>query len=384
MRRLLAGLLAVMALTDCKCMTRSLDDAFNGVDRSNAVPVSERARAEHLTIPVVDLHSDALLWSRSLLERTDIGHVDLPRMLEGGMALQVFGVVTRTPLLINFTANPDIVDSISMLSRVDGWPEAALSSPLERARFQAGKLHDAAKQSRGTLTVITNQRQLDEHLAAWRVDHHRTAGMLALEGGYPVEGNPDNLQPLFDAGVRMIGLSHFLDSDLGGSAHGWRKGGLTPLGQKVVERMEQMGITVDIAHAAPALIDDLLPVVTRPIVVSHTGVKGVCPGVRNISDAHVQGVARTGGVVGIGFFKAAVCGISVKSVVDGILYVRALVGVQHVSLGSDFDGMVKTGVDASQLAEITQELLARGLTHDEVYAIMGGNALRVLRGNLPP
>jgi microsomal dipeptidase-like Zn-dependent dipeptidase len=122
----------------------------------------------------------------------------------------------------------------------------------------------------------------------------------------------------------------------------------------------------------------------RPVVSSHGGVKATCNNNRNLTDDEIRGVARTGGVIGIGYWDAAVCDISPHSIARAIRYVRDLVGIQYVALGSDFDGSTTTRFDVSQLVQVTQALLDEGFTPDEVRAVMGGNALRVIRAGLVP
>ena len=118
------------------------------------------------------------------------------------------------------------------------------------------------------------------------------------------------------------------------------------------------------------------------MVVSHTGVKGTCDNARNLSDAHLRGVARTGGVVGIGFWETAVCGRR-GALARAMRHAVAVAGIDHVALGSDFDGAVSTPFDAAGLPVLTEALLAEGFDDEEIARIMGGNAVRVLRSALP-
>ena len=208
-------------------------------------------------------------------------------------------------------------------------------------------------------------------------------GLLAMEGLHPIENDPDGLQELFDAGFRMMALTHMFDNSLAGAAHGEAQMGLLPSGRKLVGEMERRGIVVDLAHASPATIDDVLAIATRPVVVSHTGLQGTCAGSRNLSDEHAQAIAAAGGVIGVGFWSGAVCEASVAAIADAIDYGVALVGVKHIGLGSDFDGTVETPVDASGIGLITHELLLRGYSDAEIAMIMGGNVRRVLLQVLP-
>jgi membrane dipeptidase len=140
---------------------------------------------------------------------------------------------------------------------------------------------------------------------------------------------------------------------------------------------------VDLAHASSRSIDDVLSIATRPLVVSHTGVKAICDNNRNLSDAQILGVAKTGGLIGVGYWPTATCGNNTAAIVRAMNHIVGLVGVEHVALGSDFDGSVEEPFDTTGLAKITEELLAQGFTEDQIRLIMGGNLLHFLEKNLP-
>jgi microsomal dipeptidase-like Zn-dependent dipeptidase len=198
-----------------------------------------------------------------------------------------------------------------------------------------------------------------------------------------LEGNFDNLARLFQAGFRMLAPAHFVDTDVGGSAHGERKTGLTPLGRHVIAEMERIGMLVDLAHASRRTIDDVLDMATRPVVFSHTGVTATCDSPRNVTDATLRRVAENGGLVGIGFFESAVCGEDLDAVVRAIRHSVDLIGAEHVALGSDFDGFVQTPIDAAELPALTDALLSAGFSPGQIERIMGGNVLDLLSRTLP-
>ena len=207
--------------------------------------------------------------------------------------------------------------------------------------------------------------------------------MLATEGLHPLEGKLENLDRLYDAGFRITGLTHFFDNEIGGSAHGWDKGGLTPFGKQVIQRLEEKKIIVDLAHASPKVIDDVLAMAQRPVLVSHTGVQGTCPGPRNLSDAHVKAIAAKGGVIGIAYFHGAVCDLNAAGIVRAIQHAVKLAGVKHVALGSDFDGAIRVAFDTTGLVLLTQGLLEAGFSESDIADIMGGNIKRLLLAQLP-
>jgi len=346
---------------------------------------SERAVELHKKLLVADLHADSLLWNRDLLDRSDSGHVDVPRLIEGNVALQAFTVVTKTPYVwkMNIERNDDQTDNIKILAIAERWPAATWSSLAERALYQASKLRDAAARSGGKLTLITSSAELSSYLDRRITGPHITAGFLGIEGAHALDGNLDNVDRLFDAGFRMMAPTHFFDNDIGGSAHGVEKGGLTDKGKEMIRRMESKRMIVDVAHASARTIDDVLAIATRPVFVSHSGVRGTCDNQRNLSDEQLKGIARTGGVIGIGYWDTAVCGTDAQAIAKAIRYSANLVGVDHIGLGSDFDGAVKTPFDTSGLVQITDALIAEGFSDEDIGKIMGRNVLRLLIQNLP-
>lgn len=362
---------------------RLVDARLNGLHEEEPPPVPARARELHRRLAVVDLHVDALLWDRNLRERGERGHADLPRLRAGNLALVGFGVVTRSPAGQNFDSNPsDALDVIGPLMFAQGRPAATWRSPRARALEQARALHRLAGAD-PSLRVVRSRADLDALLAGRAADPDLLGGFLALEGGYSLEGELEGLDALFEAGFRMLSPAHFIDGALGGSAHGEEKGGLTPLGRAAVARMEALGIALDLAHASPPTFDEALALATKPVFVSHSGVRGTCDNTRNLSDDQLRAVARTGGVVGIAFFEHAVCGRDAAAIARAARHAADVAGVGHVALGSDWDGAVATPWDATGLVHLTGALLEEGFEEEEVALLMGGNALRALRAVLP-
>ena len=386
MRKLLIALLvlATVGLAVLFSLPPIVDARMNSVETPPPYQVSAQALALHRRLFVADLHDDVLLWPRDLLQRYERGQTDLPRLREGGVSLQVFSTVTKTPRGLNFDRNADDSDNITLLALAQRWPPRTWGSLLERALYQADKLHEAAQASGGQLRVVTSQAELAAALqGGLPAAQGRVIAVLATEGLHPLEGRLENIERMQAAGFRVMGLTHFFDNEVGGSAHGLAKGGLTPFGRQVVQQLQERHLFVDLAHASPKVIDDVLAMTRRPVIVSHTGVQATCRGPRNLSDAHIRAIAATGGVIGIGYFQGAVCGLRTEAIVSAIGHVARLVGARHVALGSDFDGAVKTGFDTTGLAQITQGLLDAGLGEAEVADIMGGNVLRLLQAELP-
>jgi microsomal dipeptidase-like Zn-dependent dipeptidase len=181
----------------------------------------------------------------------------------------------------------------------------------------------------------------------------------------------------------VVGLAHFFDNEFAGSAAGERKTGLTPLGKQLVAEMEARHMIIDLAHSSAATVRDVLAAARRPVIVSHTGVKGTCDNNRNLSDEQLTAIAGHGGLIGIGYWETATCGRDAGAIARAIRHAVGVVGVEHVALGSDFDGAVTEPFDTTGLVMITDALLRQGLSDEEIRKIMGGNALRFFRENLP-
>ncbi len=384
-RTILIGLVAVLVIAAIGFFGIAPMVVEAGMNRVVATPlpaVTPATRALHARLQIADMHADTLLWRRSLLDRADRGQVDLPRLAAGNVALQVFSSVTKTPRHQNYDANGADSDNITLLAIAQAQPPRTWGSLLQRSLWHAEKLDRTAAASDGRLRVIRSPADLDRLLADRAAGRKVVGGMLSIEGLQDLEGNPANLDRLHAAGFRMAGFAHFFDNEAAGSMHGVAKGGLTPLGARVLRRMEALGMVVDVAHASPRAVADILRIARRPVVSSHGGVQATCKVNRNLTDDEIRGIARTGGVVGIGYWEAAVCSTSPAAVAAAIAHVRDLVGIDHVGLGSDFDGAVTTGFDASQLVVVTQALVDRGFSEAEIAKVMGGNVLRVLRAGI--
>jgi len=349
------------------------DQRLNAVAGIAPKPVPVAVREFHDAAFVADMHADSLLWGRDLSEHNERGQADLPRLRQGGVDLQVFSAVTRVPRGMNYASNSADSDSLPILFIAAWRPPATWFRPRERALVQARELRrlTAGRQ----LTLVTRRGDL----AATGL-----RGLLALEGMHALEGDAAALETLYGAGYRMMGLAHFFDNEIAGSAHGVERYGLTPLGRRLLPRMEALGITVDLAHASPAAFADTLEIATRPVVVSHGGVAGTCPGPRNLEDSQLRAIAANGGVIGIGFWKGAVCEPGITGITAAMLHAVRVAGIDHVGLGSDFDGAISAPFDASGLPQLTAALLDAGLSRADVEKVLGGNLRRVLEANLPP
>lgn len=356
---------------------------YNTLSGVPSYPLSARATALQATLSLADLHADSLLWGRDLSHRGTRGHVDIPRLIQGRYALQVFSLSAKVPRNLNYQRNEDDSDVVTWLAWVQRWPVAAWTSRRARALYEAERLQAFAAASGSTFSVIRTGQQLHDFRERRRQNAGITAGLLSLEGSSPLEGSISNLDTLYAAGFRMIGLSHFVDTDMGGSAAGADKYGLTAKGRELVRAMQERHVIVDLAHSSTKTIEDVLALSTRPVVVSHTGIKATCDNNRNLSDAQVRQIAAAGGLIGIGFWDAATCGRDARAIARAILAAVNLAGVDHVALGSDFDGAVEVPFDASQSAQLTAALLDAGLNERQIRRVMGENTLDFLEKHLP-
>lgn len=386
MKRLLLAVLTILLIGGAGFFALApgiVENAQNKLRPADLPEVTPETRRLHDSLQVIDMHSDTLMWDRDVLEHSDRGHLDLPRLEDGNVALQVFSSVSKSPKGQNYDSNTGDSDNITLLTFAQLQPPRTWTSLLDRSLFHAQKLEKAAVDSEGRLRLIRTRADLDALIADREAGKQVTGALFSVEGLQNLEGDVDNLDTLYDAGMRMAGFTHFFDNEVAGSMHGVEKGGLTDLGRRVFAEMERRGIIVDIAHASHAAVAEMLALATKPVVLSHGGVQATCDVNRNLTDEEVRGVAATGGVVGVGYWDAAVCDLTVEAVVDAIDHVVEVGGIETAALGSDYDGSTTVGWDTGDLAAITQELLDRGYDETEVAAIMGGNTLRVLRATLP-
>lgn len=328
------------------------------------------ARELHRELPVLDLHADTPMLasvtgydinakhSRRLPKRVNgIGHLDLPRMREGGLAGQIFGMWTMP--------YPEILCPRSIHKQLDCIDRTVAESAGGMRRCWTGAEIRAAH-AEGVV-----------------------AALAGIEGGQALRGDPTAVAEFARRGVRYIGLLHFSANALGKPAYG--KGvddysGLSAVGHDVVAEMNRLGVIVDLAHINRRGFYDAIAAASGPPMVSHTGVHGVHPHWRNIDDEQIRAVSDAGGCVGIIFARKFLGGNGISALCDHILHVIKVAGDDAPALGSDFDGFVvpPQGLeDVSLLPHLTQALSERGLSKSTLAKLLGGNAIRVLDDNSP-
>lgn len=361
-----------------------IDSKFNYGYAKPPYKVSPQAAALHKTLFIADMHNDSLLWSRDFLKKNSRGYIDLPRMQEGNIALQNFMAVTKTPRGMNFDKNDDKTDNITALAIAECWPVSSWFSLKERALYEARKLHGFAERSQGKLYIIKSADDLAKFRERRIKEPDIVGGVLGIEGVQVLEGDPKNIEAMFNAGYRVIGLVHFFDNEMAGSMHGIQKGGLTEKGKEMLRLAEQKKMIIDISHSSSKTIDDVLALATRPVIVSHTGVKGTVNNNRNLSDDQLRRIAAKGGLIGIGFWKEAVGPITdLKATVRAIRYAVRIAGIDNVALGSDSDGAVAMPFESSGIVLLTDELMKEGFSEADIRKIMGENQAAFYKKMLP-
>jgi len=383
---LLNSLLFIVILVASALMLlpKMLDKSMNPVSEHAPFVVSEEAQALHNTLIVGDWHADSALWNRDLKKTYDYGHADIPRLQAGNVALQMFTTVTKSPSGQNYDSNETGAnDNITALAIVQRWPIKTWSSLFERAMYQANKIKDLEKRDPENFMLIESQYDLGIFLLKRVNNPKMVGGLIGTEGSHALDGNLDNIERLYENSFRMMSLQHFFDNKLGGSLHGTSGAGLTEFGRQAIDEMQRLDIIIDVSHSSENVVKDVLSISNQPLVISHTGFNGYCKSPRNISDSLMIEIAEKGGLIGVGFWDAAVCDNTPKSVAEAIIYGIDLIGAEHVALGSDFDGTITPGFDTSELVAITHELLELGLGKEEIRKVMGENMLSFLQDNLP-
>lgn len=376
--------LVILLISALMLLPAMLDKNMNPVSEHAPFVVSQEAQELHNSLIVGDWHADSALWNRDLKKTYDYGHADIPRLQAGNVALQMFTTVTKSPSGQNYDSNEsDANDNITALAIVQRWPIKTWSSLFERAMYQANKIKDLEKRDPENFMIIESQYDLGIFLLKRVNNPKMVGGLIGTEGSHALDGNLENIERLYENSFRMMSLQHFFDNKLGGSLHGTSGAGLTEFGKQAIDEMQRLDIIIDVSHSSENVVKDVLSISNQPLVISHTGFNGYCESPRNISDSLMIEIAKKGGLIGVGFWDAAVCDNTPRSVAEAIIYGISLIGAEHVALGSDFDGTITPGFDTSELVAITHELLELGLSKEEIRKVMGENMLSFLQENLP-
>ncbi|MBN2335448.1 dipeptidase [Candidatus Bathyarchaeota archaeon] len=323
----------------------------------------QRAKKLHREAVVVDTHCDTLMqflpqtWGmpkpRTLGERGGHGHIDLPRLVEGGVTCQTFAMYTGRRAFV---------------------PEAPLV-----ALQMVDKFYSEIEANEGIVAVTT----ADEIVKAKKKG--LVCGLLAIEGAEPLMGDLGVLRVYHRLGVRMLSFAwNFRTPFADGLGARRSESKLPELGVQALEEMDRLGMVFDVSHLADSVFWDVADVMKGPFIASHSNSRAVCDHARNLTDDMIRALADHGGVMGMNFAPAFVDKekATVEKLVDHVDHIVGLVGPDHVGLGSDFDGIGSTPVgleDASKMPNFTRELVGRGYSDEDVLKILGGNQLRVFK-----
>ncbi len=318
----------------------------------------ERAKHLHFDALVVDTHADTLgpvaRGQRRLGEHSAWGHVDLPRLRLGGVNVQFFALYIEP----DYKPDRGLLRGLQLadvfyreMARYQQWVEPV---------FEFDDIESIV--SRGKIAVV-----------------------LSAEGGEIIQGDLGVLRMLYRLGVRCLGLTWNQRNALADGVGELRTGGgLTRLGAAAVSEMNRLGMVVDVSHLNEAGFWDVLNLTKAPLLASHTNARALCDHPRNLWDEQIISLARGGGVIGITFapnFLRSERRAGLEDVLDHIDHVANLVGTQSIGLGSDFDGIGMTPVgleDATRLPDLTDGLVRRGYTDEQIRGILGGNHMRLL------
>lgn len=308
----------------------------------------------HAAAVIVDLHCDTVLelhaGARTLDQRSAKGHIDLPRLRAGGVDVQVFAV---------FVA-----------------PRSALRGPA-RARELIDTFHAAVRANAAQITHVTTVAEIEHAQRAGKI-----AAVLSIENGDALGGDLAAVDDLYRRGVRLMSLTWNPSNALGDGALGRQHGGLTDLGRAVLRRMNDLGLVVDVSHLSEAAFWDAVRATRGPLVASHSNAAALHRHPRNLSDQQLREVAKRGGVVGVNFYAGFLGASTLERVLDHIDHMVTVMGIDHVALGSDYDGIPQAPAgleDVSKLPNLTAGLQRRGYSTEQIHKILGGNALRVFR-----
>jgi membrane dipeptidase len=300
-----------------------------------------------------------------------LGHTDLPRLIESG------------------------ITAVFLVAWVDAtYTHATPDGSFGRAMAAVDVVHAFVARHPERLLLATVGADVRQAKATGRI-----AVFLGVEGGHAIEGSLERLRTLYARGVRYLTLTWNNGNAWAGSSigiEGTRTGGLTDFGRTVIAEMNRLGMLVDVSHASDATVADVLETSTVPVIATHSSARALADHPRNLTDAQLRGIAQAGGVINVNFYSrfidpayraavdagAAVLPVTPLSVlIDHIDHVAAIAGVEHVGLGSDFDGMsaLPDGVpDVTGLPRIADALVARGYAEADVIGILGQNMLRLL------
>ncbi|WP_434655386.1 dipeptidase [Thermoanaerobacterium thermosaccharolyticum] len=305
----------------------------------------------------VDFHCDTLYLiqkdNRDITKKNDKGHIDLIRLDEGMVHLQVFATFIE--------------------------PEYVRKDAATKTLKMIDKLYQLMEKT-DKIKLILSGKDVEE-----AKNESKIGALLSIEGGEALEGDLALLRMFYKLGVRAMTLTWSLRNDLGDGILGSSDYGLTSFGKDVIKEMNRLGMIVDVSHLNERGFWDAINICEKPLIASHSDCKALCRHPRNLSDDQIKAIAAKGGVIGINFcpdFLRDDDNASVEDVLDHIEHIVNLVGVEHVGFGSDFDGIEKTPFgldDAASFPKILDGLKKRGFKDDEINSISHDNFERIIK-----
>ncbi|MCP2239440.1 dipeptidase [Thermoanaerobacterium thermosaccharolyticum] len=305
----------------------------------------------------VDFHCDTLYLiqkdNRDITKKNDKGHIDLIRLDEGMVHLQVFATFIE--------------------------PEYVRKDAATKTLKMIDKLYQLMEKT-DKIKLILSGKDVEE-----AKNESKIGALLSIEGGEALEGDLSLLRMFYKLGVRAMTLTWSLRNDLGDGILGSSDYGLTSFGKDVIKEMNRLGMIVDVSHLNERGFWDVIDICEKPLIASHSDCRALCNHPRNLSDEQIKAIADKGGVIGMNFcpdFLRDDGNASVEDVLDHIEHIVSLVGVEHVGFGSDFDGIEKTPFgldDAASFPKILDGLKKRGFKDDEINSISHDNFERIIR-----
>jgi len=345
--------------------------------------------------PIFDGHNDTVLsladTGRSFFERSDAGHIDLPRAREGGLGGGFFAIYIRDPAVAQRAGDPGGVDvALRVYGDESSWPEPmALEYAQSTALSLMGRLLEIEQASRGAASIVRTGAELQRCL-----ERGVFAMLLHLEGAEPLDPDGHALEVFYAAGLRSVGLTHSRRNRFAQGVpfkfpHSPDTGpGLTDAGKALVRQLNRRRVVIDLSHITERGFWDVAALSDAPLVATHSNAHALSASPRNLTDRQLDAIRDSRGVVGlnfhVGFLRedgARDPDTPIGRMVEHVDYMVERMGIDCVAFGSDFDGatMPAEVKDAAGLPRLMQALADRGYGGDDLRKLAHGNWVRVLR-----
>jgi microsomal dipeptidase-like Zn-dependent dipeptidase/gamma-glutamyl-gamma-aminobutyrate hydrolase PuuD len=343
--------------------------------------IFNHAKNIHRKFPTIDSHCDTPMYF--CYENVNIGidnqefMIDPKDLGEENEPPQLYKIKVDAPKMQN-----GLLDAVFMVAYIPQktLDKEALNYAVEKTDFLLNKIISQASQHSDIVEIATSEKDL------LRLKNEgKRAIFLGIENGYGLGDNLDNIERFYQLGVRYITLCHNGDNLICDSASKTQNthGGLSEFGKKVVQKMNKLGIMIDLSHAGESTFWDVINLSQKPIIASHSCARTLRNHPRNLTDEQLKALAKNGGVCQICLYQNFLTDLpiaNIQTAIEHINHIVQLVGIDHVGIGSDFDGGGEIlGCQASnEFINITKALVESGYNDEEIGKILGGNLLRVL------